>query len=184
MLSRLVHWLSRRYDDSDLLLSELYDEQTFYPAFMRDLKDCNSEAIIESPFVSSRRLAQILPALEKVKQRKVRVIFNTRDPYELDEGYRRDEAQKAIASLQRIGVHVLFTGGHHRKLVIIDRAVLYEGSLNVLSQNNSSEVMRRIHSTKLAWAMVRFIDMAYRHQNVGSATQRQTRETNQLRRTY
>lgn len=157
MLGCLLHWLARSYTDSDLLLSELYDEQTFYPTFMHDLKGCQSEAIIESPFISNRRLAQIMPTLEKLKQRRVRVIFNTRDPHELDEGYSREEAQKAIASLQRIGVHVLFTGGHHRKLVIIDRTVLYEGSLNVFSQNNSTEIMRRIHSTRIAWAMVRFI---------------------------
>ena len=157
MLSRLMHWLALNYADSDLLLSELYNEQTFYPVLMHDLKGCRNEVIIESPFVSAKRLAQILPTIEKLKQNRVRVIFNTRDPQELDEGYRREQAQKAIASLQHIGVHVLFTGGHHRKLVIIDRAILYEGSLNVFSQNSSTEIMRRIHSARIAWAMVRFI---------------------------
>jgi phosphatidylserine/phosphatidylglycerophosphate/cardiolipin synthase-like enzyme len=64
-----------------------------------------------------------------------RIVINTRDPHEQDEDHRRDEAHRAVASLQRIGVHVLYTGGHHRKLVIIDRKILYEGSLNVLSQH-------------------------------------------------
>lgn len=58
-----------------------------------------------------------------------------------------------------MGIHVIFTCGHHRKLVIIDRHILYEGSLNVLSQSDSAEVMRRIDSVKLAWAMVRFTHM-------------------------
>lgn len=56
-----------------------------------------------------------------------------------------------------MGVQVLFTGNHHRKVAILDRSILYEGSLNILSQNDSSEVMRRIKSTQLAWQMVRFI---------------------------
>ena len=68
----------------------------------------------------------------------------------------REEAHRAIASLQKRGIHVLFTGGHHRKLVVLDRSILYEGSLNVLSQNNSCEVMRRIESTQLAWQMIHF----------------------------
>jgi hypothetical protein len=38
--------------------------------------------------------------------------------------------------LQKLGVQVLYTSGHHRKLAIIDREILYEGSLNIPSQND------------------------------------------------
>lgn len=95
--------------------------------------------------------------MEKLKARKVRIIVNTRDPHEQDEEYHREDAHRAIAKLQHIGVHVLYTGGHHRKLIIVDRKVLYEGSLNALSQNNSSEIMRRIESVQLAWQMIKFV---------------------------
>jgi hypothetical protein len=56
-----------------------------------------------------------------------------------------------------MGIQVLYTGNHHRKVAILDRSILYEGSLNILSQNNSSEVTRRIESVPIAWQMVRFI---------------------------
>lgn len=153
----LVRFLSRNVAASDLIGSKLFNEDTFYPALMKDLKNCRSELIIESPFITSRRLDHILPALQKLKQRKVRIIINTRDPHEHDEDRRRDEAHRAVARLQHEGIQVLYTGGHHRKLVIIDRAILYEGSLNVLSQNSSAEIMRRIESAQLAWQTVRFI---------------------------
>jgi hypothetical protein len=64
--------------------------------------------------------------------------------------------------LQSIGVEVLYTGGHHRKLAIIDRQILWEGSLNILSQNESCEVMRRIESDELAMQMLQFTKL-YRH---------------------
>jgi hypothetical protein len=32
----------------DLLESRLYDDKTFYPAFLKDLNNCGSELIIES----------------------------------------------------------------------------------------------------------------------------------------
>lgn len=115
--------------------------------------------MIECPFITNRRLNQLLPDLQKLKAQKIRVIVNTRDPQANDDEYHRADAHVAISKLQHLGVQVLFTGGHHRKLVIIDRTVLYEGSLNVLSQNNSCEVMRRIESTQLAWEMVRFIGL-------------------------
>jgi hypothetical protein len=149
--------LHRIYAPTDLLSSTLLNEKTFYPKLIEDLHDCLHEVIIESPFITGRRMSQLLPDLKKLKERKARVIINTRDPLEHDDEYQRNTALQAVASLQRSGIQVLYTAGHHRKLVIIDRQVLYEGSLNALSQNNSSEVMRRIVSTQLAWQMVRFV---------------------------
>jgi hypothetical protein len=42
-----------------------------------------------------------------------------------------------------MGVHVLYTAGHHRKLVIVERKVLYEGSLNERRQNKHCGVESR-----------------------------------------
>lgn len=161
MLGQLIRTAlrPRRTVAPELLTSELLNEETFYPAFTNDLKNCRSELLIECPFVTNRRLDQLLPTLQRLKERKVRVIVNTRDPHTNDDEGRRDDAHRAISKLQHIGIHVLYTGGHHRKLVVIDRKVLYEGSLNVLSQNNSSEIMRRIESTQLAWQIIRFVGL-------------------------
>jgi len=160
MLDQLLRPLRQcKVSAPELLTSELLNEETFYPALAKDLNNCQSELIIESPFITSKRLNQLLPTLEKLKTRKARIVVNTRDPHEHDEDYHREDAHRAVAKLQHAGVHVLYTGGHHRKLVIVDRKILYEGSLNVLSQNNSSEVMRRIESVQLAWQMVRFVKL-------------------------
>lgn len=141
---------------TNILSSKLYDQDSFYPAFLKDLAKCHSEVIIECPFITNRRLKTLLPILEKLKARKVRIAINTRDPRTHDEGYRQDDAHAAISKLQHMGVQVLYTGNHHRKVAILDRSILYEGSLNILSQNDSCELMRRIESTQLAWQMVRF----------------------------
>jgi phosphatidylserine/phosphatidylglycerophosphate/cardiolipin synthase-like enzyme len=151
-------WFNRHPDTtSGLIDSSLYNEDTFYDRFAKDLKNCHSEVIIESPFITSRRLYLLIPSLQKLKSKHVRVTINTRDPETHDDENTRREARFALSKLQHMGVNVLFTGGHHRKLAIIDRSILYEGSLNILSQNNSCEVMRRIESTQLAWQMIRFV---------------------------
>jgi len=141
----------------DLLASALYDETTFYDKFTRDLEQCQHEAIIESPFVTGRRLDLLLPTLKKLKSRNIRIAINTRDPEEHDDDHLRSDARRAISTLQHMGIHVLYTRKHHRKLAILDRKILYEGSLNILSQNNSCEIMRRIESVQLAWQMARFV---------------------------
>lgn len=147
----------KRQAPADIVGSRLFDQDSFYPALLKDLSKCKQEVIIESPFITRRRLETILPAIQKLKNRRVKVIINTRNPLDGDDEYMRNESMHAIAKLQHLGVQVLFTGNHHRKLAIIDREILWEGSLNILSQNDSCEIMRRIPSAQLAWQMTHFI---------------------------
>jgi len=48
-------------------------------------------------------------------------------------------------------------GRHHRKLAIIDRNILWEGSLNILSQKKSREFMRRLEGGGFAVDLLNFI---------------------------
>lgn len=146
-----------RTTPTDLLTSKLHDQDSFYPAFMKDLGRCKHEVLIESPFLTRRRSSLLMPVIKKLKSRRVKIIVNTRDPLNCDAEHMRDEALGVISELQHLGVQVLYTDNHHRKLAILDRQILWEGSLNILSQNDSCEVMRRIESTHLAWQMARFI---------------------------
>jgi phosphatidylserine/phosphatidylglycerophosphate/cardiolipin synthase-like enzyme len=138
-----------------LLSSHLLDQDSFYSALEKDLARAKHEVIIESPFISPKRLNYLLPIFYKLIRRKVRVIVNTKSPEEQDPEYIW-QTQECVVRLQKIGVEVLITGNHHRKLAIIDRQILYEGSLNILSQNDSCEIMRRIYSERLAVQMLNF----------------------------
>lgn len=140
---------------SKLLSSHLLDQDNFYDAFTNDLLKAKYEVIIESPFVSFKRLNYLLPIFRQLVQRKVRIVINTKPSVEQEPDYSW-QAEECITILLNLGVEVLVTGGHHRKLAIIDQQILYEGSLNILSQNDSCEIMRRIHSEKLAREMINF----------------------------
>ena len=143
---------------NDLLSSSLYDNKTFYHAFATDLRNAKRSVIIESPFITTRRMNDLLPILRKLRSNSVRVIVNTRNPEEHDDDYAA-QATCAVAMMQNIGVTVLYTVKHHRKLAIIDKKVLWEGSLNILSQNDSCEIMRRIESKELARQMTNFVSL-------------------------
>lgn len=147
--------ISRKQDALALLSSALYDEQSFFFAFLADVRKANSLIIIESPFITHRRLNLLYPTLEKAVRRGIRVIINTRDPA-FHDGSMQQQAINGIQALQNKGVEVLYTSNHHRKLAIIDDRILWEGSLNILSQTNSCEVMRRSESAELVKQMIEF----------------------------
>lgn len=149
----------RRTPPADLLTSHLFNERTFYQAFIRDLRRCRTEVIIESPYMTTNRLALLAPTLRKLVKRGVKVKVNTRFPGHHDE-LLRIQAWIATKTLKQIGVKVrFFNDFHHRKIAVLDGHILYEGSLNILSQANSREVMRRIESEQLTRQMISFLGL-------------------------
>lgn len=146
----------KRSYENELVSSQLYDNESFYHAFTYDLLKCKHEAIIECPFITANRVDSLLPIFKKMRSRSIELIINTKPIYEHPEPY-ASQAQYAIEALQSTGVTVLFTGKHHRKLAIIDRKLLWEGSLNILSQYDSCEIMRRIESVRQSEQMIDFI---------------------------
>jgi hypothetical protein len=53
-----------------LITSKLFNENTFYSAFTKDLNNCYSELIIESPFVTNRTLESTFADFTKTKGTK------------------------------------------------------------------------------------------------------------------
>ena len=139
---------------SQLITSKLYNQDNFYEAFHSDLKRARNRVILESPFLTMRRVNALAPQLQAVLRKSVTVIVNTK-PLDEHDTMLQSQAECAVSLLQDIGVHVLMTVGYHRKVAVIDD-VLWEGSLNILSQNDSCELMRRMQSEKLSDQMLRF----------------------------
>ena len=140
-----------------LFPSRLYDETTFYQQFRLDLLRAQREVVIESPFITSERAEMLYPTFERLVNRGVRVYVVTRDPREHSE-MMEEQSEAEIRRFETLGVQVLLcTGNHHRKLAILDRQVLWEGSLNILSQAKSREIMRRIESKEVATEMYTFL---------------------------
>jgi phosphatidylserine/phosphatidylglycerophosphate/cardiolipin synthase-like enzyme len=140
--------------------SSLFDETTFYQAFISDLENCKREVIIESPYITSKRAEMLTPIFNDLLAKGVKIYVMTRDPKEHEENMEY-QSEETISLFERMGIQVLLcVGNHHRKLAILDRKILYEGSLNILSQTKSREIMRRIANTKLAMQMFNFLKLA------------------------
>ncbi len=139
--------------------STLYDETTFYSTFLRDLEDCREEVFIESPFITQRRAQQITPVFNRLLSKGVKIYVMTRDPKEHLEGMVY-QSEETISCFEKMGIQVLLClGNHHRKLAILDRKILYEGSLNILSQGYSRKIMRRIENNEIALEMFNFLKL-------------------------
>lgn len=150
---------TKREHGQELSVSTLYNESTFYKQFIEDLLMAEEEVIIESPFITNTRMQILYPVFEELINRGVKVFVVTRDPREHAELY-KEQSEYEIQRFEELSVQVLLClGNHHRKLAILDRKILWEGSLNILSQIKSREIMRRIDSKQSAQEMFEFLKL-------------------------
>ncbi len=119
-----------------------FNEVTFWPEFEKDLASAQARVLIQSPFLSFSRLTKMTHNIQSLIERNVVVCTFIQEP-----GSAKDDESLIVLNLleklQSMRVHVNLVPKIHAKLAIIDQAILWEGSLNVLSHKNTGERMRR-----------------------------------------
>lgn len=139
------------YADQEKYEIELLDDRTFYDQFLDDMNTAKRRAIIFSPFLSPERVKQLVPVFSERQKAGVHITAFTSVPTHNDPRY-----SEADNLLRKAGVEVRTMSGMHEKLVIIDDAIVYAGSLNVLSHIGTTEFMGRGKSPSFAKKIMQF----------------------------
>lgn len=126
-------------DDKNYFFSQAY----FYPFFYNDLQNCEKEVIIFSPFVTKRRTDSFINYFRELLSNDIRVILITRPSTE-QISFIQESVDEVLDYLQKCGVEVIKKKKMHEKLAIIDKKIIWHGSLNILSHKNTTELMTRI----------------------------------------
>lgn len=122
----------------------LFNEKTFYREFVKDMLAAEKEVIIYSPFISKFRSEFFSDTLRNLRRRNIAVFIFTR-PLEEHDRLMRSEISCALKDYEELGTSIFYLSGSiHEKVAVIDRKILWEGSLNILSQRESKEMMRRV----------------------------------------
>lgn len=134
----------------------LTDENSFYYKFEQDLNQAKQEVIIESPFITVPKMKSLKPVFERLVNRGVAVYIITRHPEEHDP-VMAEHSEAGIEYFEKLGIQVLLCKSHHRKLAIIDRSIVWKGSLNILSHRSSREFMEREENKQKVEALFTFL---------------------------
>ena len=87
---------------NNLFPSRLYNQNTFYGAFLKDLHHAKSLVIIESPFITEKRMQVLLPILKKLQVKNIRIIVNTKPFNEHEQIYREQTICQATKFLNTL----------------------------------------------------------------------------------
>ena len=158
--------------EKDIENSSLFDQKDFYPRFVKDILEAKKEVVIDSPFITKQRSEFFIPIFKLLIDKGLNLFVLTRQASDHDE-IMRQQASVAMKEFEEIGVVVLpFKGMVHRKLAIVDREILWEGSLNILSQRESQEIMRRFEGKDTAKQMITFLKL---DKNIGQVGENKLR---------
>jgi len=130
---RLAEVLARHVE-----ITDVNDERSFYDQFARLISEAQSSIWLWSAWAATR-VYKLLPVLSAAVERGVRVTVFIRDPS--DPLQKRKHFAEALAELRTVVPHVVEVKGTHEKAVVVDEHTVMFGSLNVLSQQQSREVM-------------------------------------------
>jgi hypothetical protein len=138
----------------------LYDESSFYPAFIRDLDDAVEQVVLYTPYIGKTRWPQIEPAVMATAARGVEVVV-LHKPLTDDVWRNGDPAWGASVfdSLASAGVVLVPVSGIHAKTILIDGRIVYEGSLNWASHTSTYEHMLRLESRDVAALIERMMQL-------------------------
>lgn len=135
-----------------------FSDQNFLDSFRLDLAGCCQEAILFSPFLAPARAIHYYPVFQMISSRNATIRIFTRPRYEQPESLQT--SYEAVESgLKRAGARIYKRVGMHEKIGIIDKHILWHGSLNILSHNDSLESMLRIESSALVEIVLSDLDL-------------------------
>jgi hypothetical protein len=127
----------------------IFDNTTFLPVYKNDLLNAVREILIVSPFVTKRRVSQMLPFLGDALNRKTKVVVVTRPAADFREKD-RPALEETLALLIAAGVHVVFKSNIHQKFAVFDQKIVWYGSVNLLSFGRAEESIMRLENPSIA----------------------------------
>ncbi len=138
-------------DDINQYLT-LWNEKNFYDIFKHELLLAEKRAVIFSPFIARKRFSELGDIFRVLIEKGIKIYVVTRSP--MYQGTLSiDDTESIINELKKMNIDVIIASEKvklhnkfHEKCALIDDDIFFYGSLNILSQSDSSETMAAIKS--------------------------------------
>jgi ssDNA-binding Zn-finger/Zn-ribbon topoisomerase 1 len=128
----------------DVEKTGVFDQTEFDAAFYSDLQNAKESIVIFSGFVTPSRVREIGERLRLKISEGVNIRCVTRPP-KTNGSMSPEITIQALDMLEGIGCVVDLRAQIHQKVIIIDKTIVWHGSLNALSTNHrTDEVMTRL----------------------------------------
>lgn len=124
----------------------IFDAQTYTPVYERDLQAAQREILISSPALSRKKVTYFLELLRERQKAGVQIKILTLAP-DAQDTY---QAAEKIALLRQCGIEVLPSKACREHFAILDRRLVWYGSMNLLSNERPDDNLIRLPDEQIA----------------------------------
>ena len=134
----------------------IFDKNSFFPVYLTDIDNALKQVVIVSPFVTLKRVLQMIEHFNPIVKRQVEITIFTR-PVNDFKANKKIMLQKTFSILEDEGIQIIFKSNIHQKFAIIDNKTIWYGSINLLSFGYSEESIMRLRSSNIAYELTKSI---------------------------
>lgn len=135
----------------------IFDNHNFMTVFSKDMSSAKSDIVIVSPYMTRKRLSQMLNILSSGINNGAKLTIITRPEADYKEKD-RSAFFDMVNSIRLTGAKLIFKSNIHQKFAIIDQRIVWYGSINLLSFGRSEESMMRLDSINIANELIGTIE--------------------------
>ncbi len=134
----------------------IFNKENFFVVYLQDIAAASKHLLIVSPFVTQKRMLQMMGHFEELLNRKVNITIITRpaDEYKAE---KRTVLESLFKTVNTAGLRLVFKSNIHQKFAIIDNKISWYGSINLLSFGYSEESIMRLESSSIAHELIESI---------------------------
>ena len=160
MLERMYHKRLRTYKrigfeicsqvaDRQVVENSIFDWQNYRDIFGDDVASAKSEVVISSPGLGSRKVWKFIKEVAPLQERGVHIAVLTLSP----SAYSDDAAghqEELIGALRTVGITVRCSERCREHFAVINNAIVWYGSMNLLSREKEEDSMMRLENVSIA----------------------------------
>lgn len=136
----------------------IFNKDSFFPVYLQDIALASKHLLIVSPFVTKKRMLQMMDHFGEPLKKQVKITIITRPAAEYKED-RRSLLENLFSTIDTVGIRLVFKSNIHQKFTIIDNKITWYGSINFLSFGSSEESIMRLESSSIAHELIQSIDL-------------------------
>ncbi len=136
----------------------IFNKDSFFPVYLRDIAVASKHLLIVSPFVTKKRMLQMMEHFNGLLRKQVKIRIITR-PYDDYDENKKDMLNNLFSAIETDGIQMVFKTNIHQKFAIIDNKITWYGSINLLSFGYSEESIMRLESSSIARELTESIGM-------------------------
>lgn len=127
----------------------IYDIENYAETYWKDLEEANSAVVVSSPRLNNQKVDRIINMLGKRRELGVKVTIVTWHPDAYKYG-KDDVRMELMERLRKAGFEIRLVEESCEHYAVIDNEIVWYGSVNLLSKEDSEDNLMRVCSKDIA----------------------------------